>query len=542
LTLCLEQRREDKRMMIEIEDDIVLEDQAEGKDEVWLTLCLEQRREDKRMMIEIKDLDIPDNIQDSRPKFNQLIHNLLKKLPSVAKPSLWQRMNSTQIVKLDTKKQSEKNSLRLKVLVNKLTKKGKVGTEKWVEIFLRDFRISVFQDGNKMKSKLGEEGMSQEDIFSLMTPLTERDKISLNIEENDKKVLTAENLPLIPCFSRKLKDVKDEVCKGIINLFQDTFDELTIDSVDKTKMVMKIAFKLNKFDVDELDHLQNNIINKAMPYLTVLNEYIKHDGTFAGLTNCLDSCLKDKWILNNLGEGAEQKLNDMFSHLSDVTWREYETWVADFIPKHEKDHLAQFEAFTQKLESGWSPKDILEGNTKKWDILKEDVEEGDQIWMWRNRIRGLQYAHVGVYVGDGHMVHVSGSGLTAVIKKDPVKDVVGDSECYVVKSTPNEEMKGSIKERAEACIGIEFAYSVSSGNCESFVNCITNGIFTTDNSSAQGKEYPTIETIIKSINILRRAMTFKNQDQDLLNKIAENLYKHGLQDEDFVAQVRGLKI
>jgi len=37
-------------------------------------------------------------------------------------------------------------------------------------------------------------------------------------------------------------------------------------------------------------------------------------------------------------------------------------------------------------------------------------------------------------------------------------------------------------------------------------------------------------------------MTFKEQDQDLLNKIAETLYEHGLQDDDMVAQIRGFKI
>jgi len=159
------------------------------------------------------------------------------------------------------------------------------------------------------------------------------------------------------------------------------------------------------------------LITKSLPYLTVLNKYIKHEGTFAGLTHCLNSCLKDEELLKKLGGSAEQKLNDLFIYISDVTWKEYENWVKEFIPKHEQEHLEEFASFTQKLESGWSPKDILKGKTNKWEILKKDAEEGDQIWMWRKRFGGFEYAHVGVYIGDANMVHVSGSGLTAVIKK-----------------------------------------------------------------------------------------------------------------------------
>merc|ERR1719347_1027483 len=109
----------------------------------------------------------------------------------------------------------------------------------------------------------------------------------------------------------------------------------------------------------------------------------------------------------------------------------------------------------------------------------------------------LEYAHVAVYLGHDEVVHVSREGLKSVIKKENVEKVVGRSPCFVKSiSEPPPNLKRSISECAQACVGLKFQYSVTDANCETFVNGITEGRFYT----TQGEEHKMMAKVIGIIN------------------------------------------
>ena len=79
--------------------------------------------------------------------------------------------------------------------------------------------------------------------------------------------------------------------------------------------------------------------------------------------------------------------------------------------------------------------------------MENVIKEGDQIWMWRENKLKPSYSHVGIFIGEGMMVHVSRKGLNGVIRTDPIETVIKTSKCFIVKPDPQkvELMSGNPK-------------------------------------------------------------------------------------------------
>merc|ERR1712126_533629 len=112
--------------------------------------------------------------------------------------------------------------------------------------------------------------------------------------------------------------------------------------------------------------------------------------------------------------------------------------------------LVSFEDF-KLFAYRWDARDVRGEKIAEWnEHMRDVVQDGDQIWMWRTR----GYAHVGIYVGDDLMIHVSSSLTRAsgVIKEERAQDVIKDSKCFIRKHDPEKLTvnSGTPKERAHA--------------------------------------------------------------------------------------------
>ena len=91
-----------------------------------------------------------------------------------------------------------------------------------------------------------------------------------------------------------------------------------------------------------------------------------------------------------------------------------------------------------------------------------------------------------------------------------------------------------MQERAHACLDppLTFTYSVTSGTCEVFANCISFGVWNTGSASVQGEEHPHINNITTVLNGLAHHQAYKTQQRDLLKKLAKRLLGKGFEDTD----------
>lgn len=120
----------------------------------------------------------------------------------------------------------------------------------------------------------------------------------------------------------------------------------------------------------------------------------------------------------------------------------------------------------------------------KFKLLKEYLEIGDQIWLYRNRKQNciskiMPYAHVVIFVGNNKIVHVTPSKCgccKGIIRKQNMKEVIKDEdETFLGHNIPGSQhsinIRDEIAKRAEACVGIKFNYD-HNNNCETFANLL----------------------------------------------------------------------
>ena len=98
--------------------------------------------------------------------------------------------------------------------------------------------------------------------------------------------------------------------------------------------------------------------------------------------------------------------------------------------------VASYEDFKKAATNETNTRQVLGENIAEWnDNMRSVIEEGDQIWMWREG-HVASYSHVGIYIGQDSIVHVSSQGLSGIIKKDPIEDVIKNSKCFIIKHDP----------------------------------------------------------------------------------------------------------
>ena len=64
------------------------------------------------------------------------------------------------------------------------------------------------------------------------------------------------------------------------------------------------------------------------------------------------------------------------------------------------------------------------------------VEEGDQLWMWRQgKFAKPSFAHVAIFIDNNSVVHVQQQGLKGIITRDQVEEVIDESNFFIFRSS-----------------------------------------------------------------------------------------------------------
>uniref|UniRef100_A0A9L0I535 LRAT domain-containing protein n=1 Tax=Equus asinus TaxID=9793 RepID=A0A9L0I535_EQUAS len=103
------------------------------------------------------------------------------------------------------------------------------------------------------------------------------------------------------------------------------------------------------------------------------------------------------------------------------------------------------------------------------------------------------YEHWTIYMGDENEVHLAPAnrkGFSAIVKKELLYDVAGRDK-YQVNNKHNDKYRplpsNKIIQRAEELVGQVWPYSLTSENCEHFVNELRYGVSRSDQVRPDGK-------------------------------------------------------
>ena len=162
-------------------------------------------------------------------------------------------------------------------------------------------------------------------------------------------------------------------------------------------------------------------------------KFKEHDGTIGGILGCLENCKTNEKIT---AQTNKETIDDIIQQIQALKERHFSTWIKNY-PGYNRipGFIASYDDFKKAAESSKSTKCVLTGSITEWtESMARVIKEGDQIWMWRGeKFPFLSYAHVGIYIGEGMMVHVSRNGINGIIRKDPILDVIKTSKCFIVK-------------------------------------------------------------------------------------------------------------
>ena len=378
----------------------------------------------EKVVVQLKYLDFPDNPAEVNSLI-KVIQGLLQNLPSVSKVSV----EEDQEMKVDN------GVLRMKVRVGpkKLFRKNKKEIKKFLEDFIENMRETTAREEPDIKAKLLENGITPVSVNRLLDNLFAPDKIVIDLQPTETchvETMRLKNMPLWPCDQMRLLDVSNR-------------DRFTITEILRKNLEAGIwedvATKLEPLNDDILFcDLQKEISAKfshASPYGQILRLYTEKSGTIGGLLKCLDNCRTDEDIISVI---SPSKLDEMIDAIQKLKESHFLQWLEKYqnIRNIPRSFVASYEDFKATAARSRNTRCVLGENISEWnEDMQSVLQEGDQIWMWRQGMLAA-YAHVGVYVGDDSMIHVSNQGLSGVIRKDHVKDVIQNSKCFIIKQDP----------------------------------------------------------------------------------------------------------
>ena len=113
---------------------------------------------------------------------------------------------------------------------------------------------------------------------------------------------------------------------------------------------------------------------------------------------------------------------------------------------------------------------------QSFQSLRNNLQPGDQLWIYHERPGMSSYAHVVIIVDDQHFVHATGPGglhalLKSKIKKEDQNKLTAETHCFAVNPIipPNRDEDIFCK-RAISCLDIYFDYDPQAASCETFCN------------------------------------------------------------------------
>jgi len=131
---------------------------------------------------------------------------------------------------------------------------------------------------------------------------------------------------------------------------------------------------------------------------------------------------------------------------------------------------------------------IKTNHMKPFQELKNDLQSGDQLWIFHQRFMMSSYAHVVIMLNAQAFMHVTSAPgfrnqakLKSKIMRGNIKSLMKEDQCFLVRSSHPEVI---IRRRALACEFLEFSYNPADENCESFCSGV-HGIW---EPSVQGQQ------------------------------------------------------
>lgn len=372
-----------------------------------------------KIIVRFKNLIYPEDPLEAHYTM-KLFEAILENLPSVETSCLYKHQY-----------RPEDGTLQIKIHVDKkyiptwnMKKKLKAS----IECLIEEVRHAIDKDG--LEDKLLTMGVAPTSIEVLIENIFEPDMIEIDIEPPQSchvETMRLKNIPLWPRDKTRLLELTPQNQFDISNGFTIAFSK-------------RISWE----DIaTELDVLKNNDIylnlqgkisrlGKMSPYPTVINEYKEQQGTVGGLLTCLDKIRKSEEVIPDL----RSKIDDLISSIHVIKESHFREWSKTYDNKQKAGILVDsYNGLKKALSSCSSHGWVLSQDFCEWsETARSVVEEGDQIWMWREgNLVKPSYAHVAIYIGDNYVVHVQQEGLSGIVIRDQVEAVIAGSKFFIFR-------------------------------------------------------------------------------------------------------------
>lgn len=274
------------------------------------------------------------------------------------------------------------------------------------------------------------------------------------------------------------------------------------------------------FSNSEMIEVMRKIVSTAWPYPEILESYSNHGGTLGGLIEALDkfgACVEK--------QEEKETISNYKCEIEKIRQSMYDEIILNLNCPSQLSHvktMEEFEEMHRKLKLN-----IETNEMKKFGGIKNDLKEGDQLWIFHKRWLMRSYAHVVIISDGGKYIHVSSPQVKlmimsrAIICEEQLGAINDDDLCFVVKPSAGKDPT-VCKNRAKACLGIRFDYDGETETCETFCNGV-HGQWSENIQNPQGVTQNLIDEFTKASywyktkdDPLRVQMRRKIQDEKLI--------------------------
>lgn len=380
-----------------------------------------------------------------------------------------------------------------------------------VEKYLED----LLKDKSKELKKLANLKLNPDSMRRIIRAindlkLTGKDLASVKVElhtngqPNKSELVNTENCFLFPYDFRKLADLEPQKFKEVINLTRN------LPQDDEVWYKFFVA-NLDVLEVEDMTKIGREA-NAKWPYPDILSFYQKKGGTLGGLLLALQKFKEEVSM-----ETEKNSILLFVDAIEKLRENMYEAVLENvYCPSESKtiQNLLEFQKMARnKLKIKTNP-------MKSFQALQNQLNPGDQLWIFHQR-RGMRsYAHVVVIIGDHKFVHVTSPkkmSMTLILKskiKEEDQHKLNDEKfCFAVRPSLDLPRYESIfAQRAISCIGIRFDYDPENANCETFCNGV-HGIWK-----------PSVQVCVHWMNNYFICIAWQGQDLRGVVQRGANLY------------------
>ena len=229
----------------------------------------------------------------------------------------------------------------------------------------------------------------------------------------------------------------------------------------------------------EMNAMQEKFCSLPAPYSKILEEFSKKGGTLGDLLKAMEKLKSSP----DLAETDAEKIQEYVNKVEAIRINAFDTLLDKIYCPSTIPHVKSMQEFEEMVENTRKLKTTA---MKRFSEVRDTLEQGDQLWIFRQRWFMRSYAHVVIVGQDEKFIHVSAPDKKlkmrsrAKICEDSFADVTKEEDiCFVIRPPkPQGDLPSTIfRWRAEVCLEIRFDYDAALSNCETFANAI-HGMWT----------------------------------------------------------------